>query len=97
MLKIQFRQSNSRVSMKAFSNTKMFCRKPKLDPELDTVSGELLDSSAARHKLSVKPRRTHTSSRHSPTRLNLEARYGNSLSKLMVLIATKTIFQMVGT
>ncbi|XP_063930937.1 obscurin isoform X4 [Zophobas morio] len=50
-------------------------KKPKLDPELDTVSGELLDSSAARHKLSVKPRRTHTSSRHSPTRLNLEARW----------------------
>ncbi|XP_064214160.1 obscurin isoform X5 [Tribolium castaneum] len=50
-------------------------KKPKLDPELDTVSGELLDSSAARHKLSVKPRRTHLSSRHSPTRLNLSARW----------------------
>ncbi|XP_044269472.1 obscurin isoform X2 [Tribolium madens] len=50
-------------------------KKPKLDPELDTVTGELLDSSAARHKLSVKPRRTHLSSRHSPTRLNLSARW----------------------
>ncbi|ERL93258.1 hypothetical protein D910_10554 [Dendroctonus ponderosae] len=47
----------------------------KLDPELDQVSGELLDNSAARHKLSVKPRRTYASSRHSPTRLNVNARW----------------------
>lgn len=48
----------------------------KLDPDLDKVTGssELLDTSAARHKLSVKPRRTHVSSRHSPTRLNVNAR-----------------------
>ncbi|CAH0545687.1 unnamed protein product [Brassicogethes aeneus] len=50
-------------------------KKLKLDPDLDTVSGELLDTSAARHKLSVKPRRKHASSRHSPTRLNINARW----------------------
>jgi hypothetical protein len=53
----------------------LYCRKPKLDPELDAVTGQTLDNSAARHKLSVKPRRTHLSSRHSPTRLNLNVRY----------------------
>ncbi|XP_057667134.1 obscurin isoform X2 [Diorhabda carinulata] len=47
----------------------------KLDPELDTVSGDLLDNSAARHKLSVKPKRTYSSSRHSPTRLNINQRW----------------------
>ncbi|KAG5881054.1 hypothetical protein JTB14_033965 [Gonioctena quinquepunctata] len=47
----------------------------KLDHDLDTVSGDLLDNSAARHKLSVRPRRTHTSSRHSPTRLNINQRW----------------------
>ncbi|XP_060519331.1 obscurin isoform X9 [Cylas formicarius] len=47
----------------------------KLDPALDSVSGELLDNSAARHKLSVKPRRTYASARHSPTRLNVNARW----------------------
>lgn len=47
----------------------------KIDPDLDKLESEkLLDSSAARHKLSVKPRRTYASSRHSPTRLNLNAR-----------------------
>jgi hypothetical protein len=50
-------------------------KKPKLDPELDAVTGQTLDNSAARHKLSVKPRRTHLSSRHSPTRLNLNVRW----------------------
>lgn len=52
-----------------------FYRKVKLDPDLDAVSGELLDTAAARHKLSVKPRRRHASSRHSPTRLNINSRY----------------------
>ncbi|XP_023017381.2 obscurin isoform X4 [Leptinotarsa decemlineata] len=50
-------------------------KRQKLDHDLDTVSGELLDNSAARHKLSVKPRRTHASSRHSPTRLNINQRW----------------------
>ncbi|XP_028138813.2 obscurin isoform X7 [Diabrotica virgifera virgifera] len=47
----------------------------KLDPDLDSVSGELLDNPAAHHKLSLKPKRTHTSSRHSPTRLNISQRW----------------------
>ncbi|XP_076264321.1 obscurin isoform X24 [Rhynchophorus ferrugineus] len=47
----------------------------KPNPELDAVSGELLDNAAARHKLSVRPRRTYASSRHSPTRLNANARW----------------------
>ncbi|XP_018567720.1 obscurin isoform X4 [Anoplophora glabripennis] len=47
----------------------------KLDPDLDAVSAELLDNSAARHKLSVKPKRRHASSRHSPTRLNINQRW----------------------
>lgn len=47
----------------------------KIDHDLDIVSSDnLLDSSAARHKLSVRPKRTYASSRHSPTRLNLNAR-----------------------
>ncbi|XP_050295068.1 obscurin-like isoform X13 [Anthonomus grandis grandis] len=50
-------------------------KRMKLDPDLDKVSGQLLDSSAAKHKLAVKPRRTHASSRHSPTRLNVNARW----------------------
>ncbi|XP_049819356.1 obscurin-like [Aethina tumida] len=50
-------------------------KKVKLDPDLDAVSGELLDTAAARHKLSVKPRRRHASSRHSPTRLNINSRW----------------------
>ncbi|KAF7281172.1 hypothetical protein GWI33_005044 [Rhynchophorus ferrugineus] len=47
----------------------------KPNPELDAVSGELLDNAAARHKLSVRPRRTYASSRHSPTRFNANARW----------------------
>ncbi|CAH1180870.1 unnamed protein product [Phyllotreta striolata] len=48
----------------------------KLDPELDSVTVEnVLDNTAAKHKLAVKPRRTHTSSRHSPTRLNINQRW----------------------
>lgn len=40
-------------------------RRPKLDPEFSFVVGNaannLLDNSAAKHKLSVKPKKTHTS------------------------------------
>lgn len=58
---------------------RLYCyRRAKLDPDLDSVSGELLDNAAAKHKLSVKPRRTHASSRHSPSRTNLQARYVTS-------------------
>ncbi|KAB0792164.1 hypothetical protein PPYR_14123 [Photinus pyralis] len=47
----------------------------KLDPALDVASGKLLDSTAAKHKLSVKPQRKHFSSRYSPTRSQLNARW----------------------
>ncbi|KAK5640122.1 hypothetical protein RI129_010933 [Pyrocoelia pectoralis] len=47
----------------------------KLDPALDVVPGKLLDSTAAKHKLSVKPQRKHFSSRYSPTRNQLNARW----------------------
>ncbi|XP_022920655.2 obscurin isoform X3 [Onthophagus taurus] len=50
-------------------------KRMKMDPNLDVSGEQLLDASAAKHKLSVKPRRTHTSSRHSPTRTNLNARW----------------------
>ncbi|XP_045464007.1 obscurin isoform X4 [Harmonia axyridis] len=50
-------------------------KKLKLDPELEVGSTDTLDASSARHKLSVRPRRKHTSSRYSPTRLNVNARW----------------------
>lgn len=40
--------------------TDIFSRRPRLDPELDTVdTSDLLDNSAAKHKLAVRPRKTH--------------------------------------
>ncbi|KAF5286087.1 hypothetical protein FQA39_LY16433 [Lamprigera yunnana] len=49
----------------------------KLDPNLDNIGkGEkILDNSAAKHKLSVKPLRKHLSSRYSPTRNQLSTRW----------------------
>lgn len=39
------------------------CRKARLDPDLDVEIGDVLDNSAARHKLSIRPRRNHADPR----------------------------------
>ncbi|XP_066148174.1 obscurin isoform X4 [Euwallacea fornicatus] len=70
-------QEGDEVELLEINDPASPAKRMKLDPELDKLSGgsKLLDASAARHKLSVKPRRTHASSRHSPTRLNVNARW----------------------
>ncbi|XP_066256138.1 obscurin isoform X9 [Euwallacea similis] len=70
-------QEGDEVELLEINDPTSLAKRMKLDPELDKVSGgsKLLDASAARHKLSVKPHRTHASSRHSPTRLNVNARW----------------------
>ncbi|KRT86803.1 SH3 domain-containing protein, partial [Oryctes borbonicus] len=50
-------------------------KRRKLNPELDIEGEKPLDTTAAQHRLAVRPRRTHVSSRHSPTRTNLNARW----------------------
>lgn len=37
-------------------------RKPKLDPELNLADTTKLDNSLAKHRISVKPKKTHASS-----------------------------------
>ncbi|XP_017774924.1 PREDICTED: muscle M-line assembly protein unc-89 isoform X2 [Nicrophorus vespilloides] len=50
-------------------------KRARLDPELEVKGEQLLDSAAAKHKLSVKPKRSRSSSRYSPTRTPLNARW----------------------
>ncbi|KAK9877930.1 hypothetical protein WA026_020153 [Henosepilachna vigintioctopunctata] len=57
------------------TNDPQATKKLKLDPDLEVGVTDILSTSSARHKLSVKPRRKHTSSRYSPTRLNVNARW----------------------
>ncbi|XP_044758879.1 obscurin isoform X8 [Coccinella septempunctata] len=57
------------------TNDPQAAKRLKLDPELEVGATDTLDTSSARHKLSVRPRRKHTSSRYSPTRLNVNARW----------------------
>ncbi|KAL3285162.1 hypothetical protein HHI36_019282 [Cryptolaemus montrouzieri] len=57
------------------TNDPQAAKRIRLDPELEVGSTDVLDTSSARHKLSVKPRRKHASSRYSPTRLNVNARW----------------------
>ncbi|RZF43883.1 hypothetical protein LSTR_LSTR007219 [Laodelphax striatellus] len=44
-------------------------KKPKLDPDLDLGNDDvaLLDNAAAKHKMSIRPRRKHADSRHKET------------------------------
>lgn len=46
-----------------------YYRRLKLDPDLDLGMdvGSLLDNTAARHKISVRPRRKHADSRQRPS------------------------------
>jgi hypothetical protein len=39
------------------------CRKARIDPDLEVEIGDILDNSAAKHKLSIRPRRNHADPR----------------------------------
>lgn len=39
------------------------CRKARMDPDLQVEVGDILDNSAAKHKLSIRPRRNHADPR----------------------------------
>lgn len=49
-------------TLNRYTNTYTFDRQPESDLDLNAITGgKLLDCAAAKHKLSVKPRKTHTS------------------------------------
>ncbi|XP_012537087.1 obscurin isoform X3 [Monomorium pharaonis] len=57
-------------------------KKAKMDPDLEIEVGDILDNSAAKHKLSIRPRRNHTDPRVRRSPSNIDS--DSSLERIYV-------------